>query len=384
MSDIRYVDTPAALTALCNDLRDADWLAVDTEFIREKTYYPRLCLVQIGTADVVACVDPLAIDDLTPLFDLLNDAGILKVLHAAHQDLEIFHQLSGQVPTPIFDTQVAASVLGQGEQIGYGKLVQNALGLELDKSHARTDWSQRPLDDDQLNYAADDVRYLAQIYPQMRETLRELGRLEWLDEDFAAISDVSRFVVEPDAMWKKIKGVQFLKGAQLAVLQTLAAWRERQAMDKDKPRKWILSDDVLIDLARRTPTDERGLKKIRGLDDRAIERRGRKLLELIQEGRNRPKSEWPELKPRVRLEPEQEALADAAMAVLRQSSLDANISAGAIATRKDVEAVILGDEENALLHGWRAHLAGDQIREFLAGTLQLSARDGKLVLGKAD
>lgn len=380
MSDIRYVDTPAALTALCNDLRDADWLAVDTEFIREKTYYPRLCLVQIGTPDVVACVDPLAIEDLTPLFDLLNDSGTLKVLHAAHQDLEIFHQLSGQVPTPIFDTQIAASVLGQGEQIGYGKLVQNALGIELDKSHARTDWSQRPLDDDQLNYAADDVRYLARIYPQMRETLRDLGRLEWLDEDFAAISDEPRFVVEPESMWKKIKGVQFLKGAQLAVLQTLAAWREHQAMDKDKPRKWILSDDVLIDLARRTPSDERGLKKIRGLDDRAIERRGRKLLELIQEGRNKPKSEWPILKPRIRLEPEQEALADAAMAVLRQSALDAQISAGAIATRKDVEAVILGDEDNALLHGWRAHLAGDRIRGFLEGNVRLLASEGRLKL----
>ncbi|HDP89960.1 MAG TPA: ribonuclease D [Thioalkalivibrio sp.] len=380
MSDIRYIDDAEALAAFCNELRGVDWLALDTEFIREKTYYPRLCLVQIGTAETIACIDPLAIDDLTPLFALLNDPATLKVLHAAHQDLEIFHLLSGQVPTPIFDTQVAAAVLGQGEQIGYGKLVQNALGLELDKSHARTDWAQRPLDADQLNYAADDVRYLAQIYPQMRDTLTELGRLDWLDEDFAEISDSSRFVIDPDAMWRKIKGVQFLKGAQLAVLQVLAAWREHQAMEKDKPRRWILSDDVLIDLARRMPADEKGLAKIRGLEPRTVERHGQTLLKLIEEGRARPKGEWPELKLRDRLPPEQEPLADAAMAVLRQSALDTEISPGAIASRKDVEAVILGDTDNALLHGWRGKLAGRAIRAFLDGELKLATEGGRLTM----
>jgi ribonuclease D len=380
MSDIRYIDDAAALAAFCDELRGVDWLALDTEFIREKTYHARLCLVQIGTPEVIACIDPLAIEDLTPLFALLNDPATLKVLHAAHQDLEIFHQLSGRVPTPIFDTQIAAAVLGQGEQIGYGKLVQNALGLELDKSHARTDWAQRPLDADQLNYAADDVRYLAQIYPQMRATLVELGRLDWLDEDFAQLSAKSRFVTDPDAMWKKIKGVQFLKGAQLAVLQVLAAWRERQAMEKDKPRRWILSDDVLVDLARRMPSDEKGLAKIRALEPRIIERRGQTLLELIEAGRARPKSEWPELVLRDRLPPAQEPLVDAAMAVLRQSALDADISPGAIASRKDVEAVILGDTDNALLHGWRGKLAGRAIRAFLDGELTLAADTGRLTM----
>ena len=178
MTEARYVDTPQALDELCAQLRGSAWITLDTEFIRERTYYPQLCLIQVANESVIACIDPLALPDLAPLEALLADPQVLKVLHAASQDLEIFYHRMGRVPAPLFDTQVAASVLGLGEQIGYGRLVQELLGVELDKSHSRTDWSRRPLEPEQLRYAADDVRYLLQLYPRMQTELASRRRTE--------------------------------------------------------------------------------------------------------------------------------------------------------------------------------------------------------------
>ncbi|HEY3488340.1 MAG TPA: ribonuclease D, partial [Gammaproteobacteria bacterium] len=199
-----HITDAAALERLCTELANNPWLVVDTEFIREKNYYPKLCLVQIGNGDTLACIDTLAVKDLTPLCELLADPRCIKVFHAAGQDLEIFYYLTGAVPQPIFDTQLAAAFLGHGEQIGYANLVKTLLDVQLDKSHTRTDWSRRPLSSGQIEYALDDVRYLRDIYLHLRQALVQAGRLEWADEDSKALTAVERYRPDPEGAWQRI------------------------------------------------------------------------------------------------------------------------------------------------------------------------------------
>lgn len=369
--DILYVDTPAALTALCERLRDQPWLALDTEFMREKTYQPQLCLLQVASADTVACVDPLTLDSLDPLLELIESPATVKVLHAARQDLEIFQLLRGRPPAPVFDTQLAATLLGHGDQIGYAALVKTELGVNLDKSHSRTDWSQRPLDAAQLRYAADDVRYLARLYPRLREALAARGRLDWLTEDFAALSDPATYSNPPEEAWRRVSGVNKLHGVQLAILQALAAWREQRAQASNRPRKWVLRDEVLADLARQAPTERARFGRIRGLDAGAVERFGAEWLALITHAKTLPRENWPELVPRLRLDEGQEAVADLMMAVLRQCAHTQHVSPASLANRRDLEAILAGRDDVPLLHGWRGALAGQHIQALLRGELQL-------------
>ena len=208
----KIVDTPSELIALCEQLRDSEWLALDTEFIREKTYYPRLCLIQVCNGDVAACVDPLKLSDLQPMLDILYDGRILKVLHAARQDLEIFLHDHHRLPMPVFDTQPAAALLGHGDQIGYANLVKLLLNVQLPKDQSRTDWSRRPLEAQQLRYALDDVIYLGELYLHMRGHLFDRERLQWLAADFATLADPRTYFPDPQGMWKRIKGRQVLRG----------------------------------------------------------------------------------------------------------------------------------------------------------------------------
>lgn len=382
--DFILVDHPNDLRALCERLRGSPWLAIDTEFIRERTYYARLCLIQVANDSIVACVDPLAIDDLAPLLDIVYDPSTTKVFHAASQDLEIFFQLRGEVPKPIFDTQIAAALMGQGEQISYGRLVQNMLGVELDKSHARTDWAQRPLDPDQLNYAADDVRYLRDLFHAQCAELEAKGRLDWLESDFAALTVRERYAFAPEESWRRIRGAQSLRGRQLALLQDLAAWRERRAAELDKPRKWVLQDDVLVELARRAPRNEQQLAKIRGLDERTVRRVGDQLLNTLEAAAERPPDSWPQLPPRRELSTAQEALADALMSILKLCGQEHGISPTAIATRKEIEELACGETELDLLRGWRGRLAGEPLKAFLRGDSTLEVARGSLRYRSAD
>lgn len=375
-----YIDTDADLTTLCAQLNNAPWLALDTEFIREKTYYPRLCLIQVATPDLIACIDPLAINDLSPFLDLLYNPAIIKVFHAARQDLEIFYALRGSVPAPVFDTQVAATVLGQGEQVGYANLVKTLLHVDLDKAHSRTDWSQRPLSEAQIQYAADDVRYLIEVYQQQLAQLEERQRLDWLSEDFAELVATETYSNPPEQAWKRIKGNNRLKGVQLAVLQKLAAWREEQAKAQDRPRRWLFKDDVLVDLARLMPKGKEQLQKIRGLERGHIERHGDTLLKHIAEARALPKEQWPKLTIPPRLQPEQEALVDALMAIVRLRGVQQHVSPATIASRKDLERLLRDDPECNLSHGWREALVGHELQALLAGKLSLRIEQGKLAL----
>lgn len=372
-----YIDKGPELARLCDRLAGHDWLVVDTEFIREKTYFPRLCLIQVAVPGVVALIDPLSIDDLTPLRDLLLDGRITKVFHAASQDLEVFFHLWGEVPAPVFDTQMAATLLGHGDQIGYGNLVEAVLGIALPKGHTRSDWAMRPLDAEQIEYAAADVLHLCDLYTSLRAELVRLGRLDWLEEDFAAFADPARYRPDPENAWRRLRSARSLPDRERAVIARLASWREEVAMQSDRPRRWVLADEALSDMARLRPRDIQGLARIRNLNEGVIRRYGERLLALIEEAASAAPPEAEARKTR-RPGPEEDALLDAMMALLRLHCASAGISPSMVASRKDIEALAGGETDIPLLQGWRAHIAGDALHAFLAGRVALEVADGYL------
>jgi len=377
-----YVDSPQQLTDLCARLAASPWVALDTEFMREKTYYAQFCLLQIANEEIIACVDPLALD-LDPLLELIYDPSIIKVMHSARQDLELLYDLRHALPHPLFDTQIAATVLGYGDQVGYGALVQGMFGVDLDKSHTRTDWSQRPLDPKQLIYAADDVRYLVKIYMQQRAELERSDRLAWLADDFAELTDADKYVNQPLNAWRRIRQANTLKGVQLAVLRALAAWREERAKAHNKPRKWIVSDDVLLELARHMPHDTERLGKIRGLEAQTLKRSGGDIIALIAESKHLPKEQWPQLDPPLRLDARQEALVDTLMAVVRVRGMQNAVSPATLTTRKELEALVSGQQDVPVLHGWRGALVGRDLAALLQGKIALRVADGDLDISPA-
>jgi len=381
LSCVQYIDTPAALEGLCTQLRGEPWLALDTEFLREKTYYPRLCLLQVAAPGLVACIDPLALGDIAPLLDVLYREDTIKVLHAARQDMEIFFHLRNALPSPVFDTQIAALLLGFPDQIGYGNLVKETLGIDLEKLHSRTDWSRRPLSDAQIHYAAEDVFYLAQVYQHLVEKLSGLGRLDWLSEDFERLTHVELYNNDPENAWLKVRGVNRLKGAGLAVLQALAEWRETVARDQDRPRGWLLRDDELIEIARHQPATPAALGAIRGVHERFIEKHGDRLLELIAEARGHAPKPLPSTERPLRLSPLQDALVDAMTAVVRVSAAENALNPAVLASRKLLEKLVAnGATDNELLHGWRGQLVGKRLQALLAGELGLYAHHGAIEL----
>lgn len=376
--EMHYVDTPQALAQLCQQLRTASVIAVDTEFIREKNYYAKLCLLQVASDSVIACVDPLALDNLDELLAILYNPDKLKLFHAAWQDLEIFFDQWNRIPAPVFDTQVAAALLGFSDQIGYANLVEQLLHVELDKSAVRTDWSQRPLSKQQLNYAADDVYYLLNIFPLIKRRLDELGRMDWLTEDFNTLVDPANYAKSPNTAWLRIKGYGRLKPRQLAVLQGLAAWRELEAERRNKPRKWILSDDLLLTLARQAPANPAKLEKVRGLTPNQFNQYGEPLVTEINKALGLPRDVWPQVTLKDRLTPEQECLADTLMAYLRLLGQQNQISPASLATRKEIEKLVRGQRDIPLLHGWRGHLVGNALLDLVNGKIALTVKEGKV------
>lgn len=279
-----YVSDREGLRELVRLLEGSEFVALDTEFMRERTYYARLCLIQLATDDVEAIVDPLAVDDLGPLLDLLQDRHMTKVLHAGQQDLEILCRLSGKVPAPLFDTQVAATLAGFPTQVGYGALVNEIAGVRLDKSDTFTDWSRRPLSATQLEYALNDVRYLPGVYRELRGRLEAEDRLSWLESEFDRMADPATYEVVPEEQFKRIKRISSLKPRQLGVLLRLAAWREREAQRRDIPRRWVIGDESLLEIARRTPEDRESLMAIRGVTDKLAKGLYKPVLEAVAAG----------------------------------------------------------------------------------------------------
>lgn len=368
----QFVERDDQLEALCARLAQAEWLTLDTEFLREKTYYPQLCLVQIASSTEVACIDPQKVSSLDPLLALFKDSRILKVFHAARQDLELFWQGYGVLPIPLFDTQVAAPLLGYPEQTGYATLVKDRLGIEIDKSETRTDWSRRPLTTSQLDYAAGDVRHLAELFPRMRDELTERGRLAWLTEDFAVLTDPATYENPPEHAWRRLRGLQKFRGAALSCAQALAAWREERAQQDDRPRKWVLSDDALFTLARIKLESVADLSRVRGLPPALADRYGEQLVSLLNEARQRAPEPLPEGERPEALNEDQEAGVDVLMGVLRRLAFAQSLNPSSIASRKDLQELMRGERANSpLLRGWRRGIAGERLLDVLEGRSRL-------------
>lgn len=371
MNETALIASEAAVAALCAQAKVLGWVAIDTEFIRDRSYFPKLCLIQLAVPGVGVCIDPLSSMDLTPVQRLCADNEITKVFHAAEQDLELFFLRWGFVPAPVFDTQVAAPLLGYRDQIGYAALVEDLLGIELSKGQTRTDWAERPLSVEQLQYAVDDVNYLAQLYPMIYERLEANQRLAWLDEDFQRLRDSSRYQTGKHNAWRRVKSAGRLKGLRLLALQKLAEWRELKAIELDKPRRWVLTDDVLLGIAQSLPEDRHTLARVRGLSDGFLLRNGQAMLDLIAAARKVPRSDWPVSNRRVqRLTSNEEAMADIMYGLLRLLAAEQSISPAALANRRDLEALLTG-APTPLLSGWRFALAGQCLKAWLDGQISL-------------
>ena len=347
--------------------------------MREKTYYPELSLIQIATEADAWCIDPLAITDLSPLGSIFLNRDILKVFHAASQDVEILYYQFGEMPGPVFDTQIAASMLGQGEQVGYGNLVKATLNIELEKTQSRTDWSRRPLSAAQLSYAADDVIYLCKVYTKLSQTLSDKGRMQWLDADFAKLESTSNFDFDANALLKRVKGHQRLRPRQLAIVREIAGWREIRAKQINKPRRWVLGDEIVLDIAKQQPSNIEELSQIRGLHANIAKHHGEKLLHCIAEGQAAEEEDLPRPPKKKKLKAEQSVLVDMLMGIISYAAFKADISPSLLATRKELEKVVLG-EDSALMSGWRNELAGKSIDTFLKGESSLSVENGELMI----
>jgi ribonuclease D len=377
------ITTTDALAAFCARAIDAPYVTVDTEFLRERTYYAQLCLVQMalpGTdeADAVL-IDPLAEGlSLDPLYELFRAPGVVKVFHAARQDLEIFHVEGDTVPAPLFDTQVAAMVCGFGEQVGYETLVRRIANAPLDKSSRFTDWSRRPLSDAQKTYALADVTHLRQIYEHLQERLAASGRTHWMEEELRTLTDASSYVVEPDAAWQRLK----LRNASpkvLAIARELAAFRERMAQERNIPRNRILKDDALMELVSTKPRSLSDLSK-----SRLLLRDARKgviaegLVEAVQRGLDTPQADWPRLpkgRDRSALNP---ALADLLRVLLKAKSEEAGVASKLIASASDLDDIASGQRDGIWANGWRREVFGDAALQLLDGKVALAADGGKV------
>ncbi len=381
MTNIQYINTPEQLATLCEQIKKESWLALDTEFLREKTYYPKFCLLQIATPEWVACVDPIALPALDSLFEVIYSPSIVKVFHSCRQDLEIFYQLTGKIPEPLFDTQIAAPLLGFQENPGYAMLVSSLLNINLNKAHTRADWSKRPLIEAEIQYAADDVIYLCKIYQMMLQKLAELGRGEWLERDFAELTNPSLYEVRPEKAWLKIKGKNKLTGRQLSIVQALSEWREKTAQAEDRPKSWLLRDELLFDIAKLQPETVTELANVRGINERAVNRYGADLCQLITAAKNRAPIPLNEKGRPAKKTQQQEAILDILTALVRIRAEENSLNPIILATRKDLEVLMFNDDEECpLLHGWRFKMAGQELVGLLKGEFLLGIEADKLAI----
>ncbi len=367
------ITTTAQLIEFCDRVRGAPFLAVDTEFMRETTYWPRLCLIQAATPDAEAVIDPLSPDlDLEPFLIILRDPTIEKVLHAARQDVEIFYNLKA-IPVPLFDTQIAGMAAGFGEQIAYDALVRQMLKIDLDKSSRFTDWARRPLSDAQLSYALADVTHLATLYPILRARLEEAGRMAWVAEEMRAMTDPALYDVEPENAWRRLKPRKHT-AKYLAVFRAVAAWRERTAQTRDQPRGRILKDDAIDELASQAPIDAAGLERLRGVQKGfSGSKFGPELLEAIREALKDPEAYAPVVqRDRPPPSPAAGAVVELLKVLLKARAEDANVASKLIATVSDLEKIANDDDADVqALQGWRLDAFGADALKLKRGELAL-------------
>jgi ribonuclease D len=377
-----------SLEKLCERLARSDFVAVDTEFMRENTYWPDLCLFQVASREEAAAIDPKADGiDLAPLLELLvNNENVLKVFHAGGQDIEIVFNLTGRTPYPMFDTQIAAMALGLGEQVGYSNLVESLLGRNLDKGARFTDWARRPLDKRQIDYAIGDVTHLAELFPKMLERLMKTGRGAWLDQEMERISDPANYLNDPSLAWKKVK-VQSRKAEVLGRLKALAAWREIEARSKNLPRGRIMKDETLADVAMHPPADQDALGKVRGLSAawRSNDIGGR-MMEALGNAIPLPASEMPARDERSPgLGREGGLVADLLKLLLKIRARESNVAPRLVARSEELEMLAAGRREGlSILEGWRYEEFGRDALDLVEGRLAFAIRNGKLVMTRTE
>jgi ribonuclease D len=362
MSDYIFMDRMDEAAALAREWAGVRRLAVDTEFVRESTYTAQLCLLQVSDGERIVCLDMLALGGPGPFAELLADSAVRKVFHSARQDLEVLNDHLGAVPGPVWDTQVAAAMLGYPDQVGYTQLTGAELGVTLPKDHARTDWSRRPLSDEQLRYAAADVLWLLPLADRLEDALDRLGRRAWAEAESAALCDPQLYAFDAAGSWRRVKGSGQLEGPALARVAALAGWREEEARRCNRPRRWILKDEVVLALAERNPESHEALARSDALPPAVARRHGEALLALLREAAH---AEPPARPAPKRLEPAQDRLARRMMARLRELAEQHRVSAPLLAPRKDVEALVLGRRDLPLLEGWRRELAGEELLRML-------------------
>ena len=374
------------LAAFCRSLADETYVTVDTEFLRENTYWPKLCLVQLAGAHEAAAVDALAPGiDLQPLLDLLADEDVLKVFHAARQDLEIFYKLMGRVPAPLFDTQVAAMVCGFGDSIAYDRLVQALTGETVDKASRFTNWAGRPLTDAQLDYALSDVTHLRDVYAGLSRRLEESGRTEWLDDEMAILNDPASYETDPELAYLRIKS-RTNKPRFVAVLQKVAAWREREAQGRDQPRNWVLRDDALMNIAAQAPVTVQALSRVRGLGKGQAEGRiGREIMAAVQAGLDVPPDERPKARAPAPEGARATAAADLLKVLLKACCDKHDVAPKLIASSSDLDRLSAGERDGIqALDGWRREVFGQHAIDLVEGRLALTYRDGEIAWLNAD
>jgi len=369
------------LAALCARLAEHDYITVDTEFLRETTFWPILCVVQLASSDEAHAIDAMADGlDLAPLYALMADERVLKVFHAARQDAEIFWKLAGAIPRPLFDTQVAAMVCGHGDQVSYGELVQSVCGAHIDKSSRFTDWARRPLAQAQIDYAIADVTYLREVYKALALELDKSGRRSWLEDEMQVLTSDATYQQHPENAWERLKN-RARKPRDLAVLMELAAWRESEAQARDVPRSRVLKDDVLIEVALAAPRSAEALANLRAFP-RGMERSraGGEILAGIERGLARDPKSLPKLHKDRRGASGSAATVELLKVLLRQVSDSSGVAGKMIATSDDLEAIAANDKADvAALHGWRRQLFGERALELKHGRLALTVENGKVV-----
>ena len=374
------ITATADLAAFCDRLEQAPFIAVDTEFMRETTYWPKLCLIQAAGGDVEASIDPLADGmDLSPFLKVLANPNIMKVFHAARQDLEIFNNL-GVMPAPLFDTQIAAMAAGFGEQVAYDALVRQMLKVELDKSSRFTDWARRPLTQSQLDYALADVTYLAKLYPKLHDRLEAEGRLAWVSSEMQALGDPANYDVNPENAWKRLKPRKHAP-KYLAVFKSVAAWRELTAQTRDQPRGRILKDDAIDEVATQAPVTADDLNRLRSVPKGfATSRFGPDLLDAVKTALAAPDSYAPVIeKPKANGGPPNGAVVELLKVLLKARSEDAGVASKLIATVSDLEKIASDDEaETPALEGWRRQAFGEDALKLKRGEIALVLDGGRV------
>ncbi|MDO4796671.1 MAG: ribonuclease D [Coriobacteriales bacterium] len=365
------------LNEFCTRMRGARVLAVDTEFLRERTYHPKLCLIQVATHDEVAAIDALSIEDLSPLQELFEDDAITKVFHACDQDLEVILDHMGCVPRPLFDTQLAASFLGYRMQMGYGALVQAYEGVHLNKADGLTDWSKRPLDAEQLQYAEEDVIYLPRIYDRMMDALVRKGRLAWMDPELEAIVESVLERRDPQNSYLHLKRSASLTRKQLSVAREVCAWREEAASRRDIPKKWVMKDEIVVEICRRMPRTPERLRRIRGLDG-ISNRDAAQIVEAVTRGVEQDPMRYPNIRHKPRTNADLDSVLDLMYSMLRVLADRCGVAVPLIATRQDLASFATGNEHSSLSDGWRYEVAGRHLEGLLSGEVGLTVKDGRI------